>query len=303
MAENTKIEWAQHTFNPWVGCQRVSPGCEHCYAEAWAKRTGNDVWANKPRRRTKTWDTVRKWNREAARRPVGGPRPGVFCASLADVFEDRDELLPWRADLWELVEACPDLTWLVLTKRPENIARMVPRAWLAGEWPAHVWPGCTVEDQKHADKRLPHLLAVPAAVRWVSYEPALGPVDFQEFLGNRECVNCCRRHLGGIPGARPCPHCYAESEADVYDVMPGIHQIVVGGESGPGARAFSIEWARATVDQCRAAGVACFVKQLGSTPVFGDGGDYGPLQDKKGGDMSEWPSDLRIRQYPTGGGA
>src|SRR5262249_15728488 len=126
MAENSKIEWTDHTFNPWVGCQKVSSGCDRCYAEAWARRTGSIEWGPHAERRRPTadyWRNPYRWIRKAM-----GERKRVFCASLADVF-DNQASLEWRADLWALIRATQSLDWLLLTKRPENIAKMLPRDW------------------------------------------------------------------------------------------------------------------------------------------------------------------------------
>ena len=155
MGANSKIEWTHHTFNPWTGCQKVSAGCTNCYAESWAKRSGVVKWgANGTRRKTSksNWQQPIKWNREAQE---AGERRRVFCASLADVFEDRDDLVLWRHDLFDLIEETPHLDWLLLTKRPED-------AWLyltgmyAGDAPLpNVWLGTSVEDQQRAEERIP----------------------------------------------------------------------------------------------------------------------------------------------------
>ena len=171
MGRDSEIEWTHHTFNPWWGCTKVSPACENCYAEAWAKRVGSDVWGAKAERRffgAKHWKEPELWNDAAERL---GIRYRVFCASMADVFESRADLKPERAKLWEVITKTPALDWLLLTKRPQNIAKMVP--W-GKKWPDNVWIGTTVEDQKFAALRLPHLLALPAAVRFLSCEPLLG---------------------------------------------------------------------------------------------------------------------------------
>jgi protein gp37 len=303
MGESTKIQWTDHTFNPWWGCQRVSPGCEHCYAETFSKRVGLKVWGPTSERRffgDKHWREPLKWYMEAV---AAGVRRRVFCASMADVFEDRPELVPYRAKLWNLIWDTHGigggLDWLLLTKRPENIARMIPWGdqrmrtahWqYTGEEPwRNVWLGTTAEDQKRADERIPHLLAVPAAVRFVSYEPALDLVIFRKYLS-----------------------------------VGGLHWLIVGGESGPGARKFDIRWAQNAIVECRDHGAACFVKQLGALPYeeLFDGNyvlyrdtsprrywpDYdgfqvlqpkaGCIKDPKGGDWSEWPAELRVREWP-----
>jgi protein gp37 len=246
MAENSKIEWCDHTFNPWVGCTKVSPACDHCYAEGWAKRTGQaNLWAGERRRTTAAnWQQPLKWNRQAERE---GRRFRVFCASLADVF-DNQVPAEWRVDLWKLIRDTPALDWLLLTKRPQNIAKMLPGPaagydttisrllWLDG-WP-NVWLGTTVENQAEADRRIPHLLAVPAAVHFLSCEPLLGPVDL-------------------APWWKESP------PSSTYWHPNGLHWIIAGGESGPGARPMSIQWVRALRDQCLAAGTAFHFKQWG----------------------------------------
>lgn len=290
MGEQTEIAWTDHTFNPWWGCQRVSPGCEHCYAETFAKRVGLKVWGPQSERRffgDKHWREPLKWNRKAASE---GRRARVFCASMADVFEERADLVEPRARLVRLIAATPYLDWLLLTKRPENMLQLGAEAGLDPEgWLSNIWLGTTAEDQRRADERLPHLLEVPAAVRFVSYEPALGLVDFRRHLDSPECA--------------------------------GLDWIIVGGESGAGARPFDAAWAREVVRTCRDTGTWCFVKQMGARPYdsnvnasdwpdetrFVGLPDGAPvtvagagirLLDAKGGDMAEWPDDLRVREWP-----
>ena len=174
MAKNFRIEWTTHTFNPWWGCVKVSPACKHCYAESWAKRVGKNVWGINADRRffgDKHWAEPLKWNVAAG---ASGQRMRVFCASMADVFEDRRDLDVHRERLWKLIEATPNLDWLLLTKRPELVTRFAP--W-RDDWPPNVWLGTTVEDQKNAEERLPYLTSIPAAVRFISAEPLLGPVE------------------------------------------------------------------------------------------------------------------------------
>jgi protein gp37 len=232
VAENSKIEWCDHTFNPWVGCQKVSPGCDHCYAEGWAKRSGLVQWGpHADRRRTSeaNWRKPLKWAKDAR---GTGKRPKVFCASLADVFDNQ---VPeeWRADLWALIYKTPELDWLLLTKRPENIAKMCPaNNDVANEvrkrigidyWPwRNVWLGTTAEDQHHYDRRLPILKQTQAVVHFISYEPAIGPISI----------------VWGKPD-----------------------WLICGGESGGGARPMDLAWAREARDQCAASGIAYFFKQ------------------------------------------
>lgn len=240
MAEHSAIEWTDATFNPWIGCTRVSPACDHCYAERFSRRLGV-AWGPKgERRRTSeaNWRQPLAWDRKAAK---AGIRKRVFCASLADVFDNQ---VPetWRADLWELIAATPHLDWLLLTKRPQNIAKMLPQCWAAGQLSPNVWLGTTVENQTEANRRIPHLLAVPAVKRFLSCEPLLGPVDL-------------RRHLVG--------HEQAGIVGECVGWTPPLDWIIAGGESGPGARPAHPDWFRSLRDQCQAAGVPFFFKQWG----------------------------------------
>jgi protein gp37 len=245
MAENSHIEWTDHTFNPWEGCQKVGPGCDNCYAEARDIRfTGGAHWGpGAPRRRTSVanWLSPVKWNRDAA---VTGTRPRVFCASLADVFDNAVDPA-WRADLWRLTAATPHLDWLLLTKRPQNIINMLPDGWGDG-WP-NVWLGCTVVNQAEADRDVPKLLSIPAAVRFLSVEPMLGPVDLRGRTTGTGGVDALTGWVGGLYG----------------EYGPCINWVICGGESGPHARPMHPDWARSLRDQCKAAGVAFFFKQWG----------------------------------------
>lgn len=249
MAENSKIEWTDHTFNPWTGCTKVSPACDHCYAEGWAKRSGHVEWGphgNRRRTSESNWKQPLKWNREAE---AAGVRRKVFCASLADVFDNHKSILPtWRTDLWNLIRMTPWLDWQLLTKRPQNIARYLPEDWGNG-WP-NVWLGTTVENQEEADRRIPHLLAVPAALRFLSCEPMLGLIDLLRLQPKNatwlDCLNG-REHIGTATVS-------TESKID---------WVIVGGESGHGARPMHPDWARSLRDQCAAAGTPFFFKQWG----------------------------------------
>ena len=319
MGENSKISWTHHTWNPWWGCHRVSPGCEHCYAETFAKRTGHAVWGRTAPRRflRNPFAALVKMQHRAHHT---GERHRVFIASMADIFEAHPEPEvrarqdAIRAELWALVPSLASLDLLLLTKRPQNVREMVPAAWMRDGFPCNVWLGTTCEDQQRADERIPHLLDCPAAVRWVSYEPALGPVDFSPWLGynpsfgGRE-VDEHRSRLR---------NCSADGVED-RPRRPTLGWVIVGGESGGGARPFDVQWARDAVRQCREAGVPAFVKQLGARPhkVTGATGRFRTdpetgkrqveltierlwLRDPKGGDIDEFPEDLRVRQYPGG---
>jgi protein gp37 len=226
MAKYSPIEWTHHTFNPWWGCTKVSPGCKNCYAEIFSHRIGQDIWGPRADRRffgDAHWREPIKWNREAARADT---RRRVFCASMADVFENRTELAPVRERLWQLIADTPALDWLLLTKRPEHALTYAP--W-GRAWPENVWAGVTAENQRWAGKRIPLLLQIPTLIRFVSCEPLLGPVDLSKW----------------ITGERR------------------ISWVIAGGESGHKARPMNPEWARALRDQCRAAAVPFHFKQWG----------------------------------------
>lgn len=224
MGKDSKIEWTTHTFNPWWGCTKVSEACKHCYAESWAKRVGQNIWGAQADRRIfgdQHWREPLRWNTAAE---GAQHRPRVFCASMADVFEDRPELDQHRSRLWDLIESTPNLDWLLLTKRPENVTARV--RW--GEsWPENVWLGTTVELQKRADELLPHLAEIPAKVRFISAEPLLGPLDLRAWLG------------------------------------VAIDWVITGGESGPKARPASPDWFRSLMFQCMERDVPFHFKQWG----------------------------------------
>jgi protein gp37 len=237
MAGRSKIEWTDSTFNPWVGCTKINrargaaSACDFCYAEKWAKRSGQVAWGNSPRRRTTAayWSAAMQWN---ARAPIFqaklGRRQRVFCASLADVFDNQVDP-EWRADLFELIRACDQLDWQLLTKRPQNIRKMLPADWGAGY--ANVWLGTTAEDAQAYRERVSHLLTLSAVVRFVSYEPALGPLNSIE-----------------IDGETP-------------------DWIIIGGESGVRSdllRPTKPQWAREVIAECGRRNVAPFLKQWGT---------------------------------------
>ncbi len=267
--ENSKIEWTDHTFNPVIGCMKVSAGCTHCYAEALMdKRYGRAQWGPNTRRvRTSSsnWKKPIQWNATAK---ATGRRAKVFCASLSDVFEDHPDWVQPRNDLFNLIAETPHLDWLLLTKRPENINRMVADyagdcAWLAwnGVYPrTNIWIGTSVENQEQAEKRIPHLLNVEAPVKFLSCEPLLGPLNLEDLA---------------YEAAGPAWAGYNKL----------VDWIIVGGESGQKARSLQLEWARSLRDQCQAAGTAFFMKQLGG------------ISDKRH-DLTDFPEDLRIREFP-----
>ena len=237
MAISSKIEWTDSTFNPWVGCTKIHrPGgdpsaCDFCYAEKWAKRSGQVRWGNSPRRRTTNsyWGAPLKWNNRARDfQKKFGRRQRVFCASLADVF-DNQAAPDWRSELFDLIKSCDQLDWLLLTKRPQNIKRMLPTDW--GNGYANVWLGTTAEDARAYKQRVGALLKLPAIVQFVSYEPALGPLDAISIEGR-------------------CPD-----------------WIIIGGESGVRsdlARPTNPAWVRHVIAECRRENVAPFLKQWGT---------------------------------------
>ena len=319
----TSIEWTDATWNPVRGCSRVSRGCERCYAEGTARRFAGPgqpyeglVRLDAKGKPKAQWNGEVRFLPERLAEPLRWRRPRrVFVNSMSDLFH---EALAFEqiAAVFGVMAASPRHTFQVLTKRPER-ARAFFRFMMAGQsehgpseaiacgihaanhgadvdyfgitspWPIpNVWLGVSVEDQATADERIPALLQLPAAVRWVSYEPALGAVDFSRVK---------------VPDAPSPP-----SHATVLHAFRGfgsrLDWIVVGGESGHGARPFDLAWARSTVAACREAGVPCFVKQLGAAARDVSRG-YFPnselrLRNRKGGDMSEWPEDLRVREWP-----
>lgn len=235
MAE-TSIEWTRsatgepgYTFNPWIGCTRISPACDNCYAADWAKRHGQaELWMGERRRTTPdNWKKPLRWNRAAA---AAGIRLRVFCASLADVFDNQIDQA-WREDLWDLIRSTPHLDWLILTKRPQNIRHMLPADW-GDRGYGNVMLGTTVANQVEADRNVPLLLSVPAKVRFLSIEPMLGPVDLKHWMDE--------------------------------DREDRVHWVIVGGESGPKARPMHPAWIRSLRDQCRKAAALFFFKQWGT---------------------------------------
>jgi protein gp37 len=179
VAKDSVIEWTHHTFNPWWGCVKLSPACAHCYAETWARRFGDELWGGDAPRRFFSehhWREPLRWNSEAKKQ---GIRARVFCASMADVFEPRTDLDPWREKLWALIEKTPHLDWLLLTKRPGHIKNVYPWAHDPRE---NVWLGTTAENQRWATRRIERLIAVDAHVRFLSCEPLLSAVDLRPGL-------------------------------------------------------------------------------------------------------------------------
>jgi protein gp37 len=349
------IEWTDRTWNPIVGCTRVSPGCEHCYAERFVHR------GMAPQHRGLTvlgkgekgprWTGEVRVVHERLEVPISWKKPArVFVNSLSDLF--HDELTDIDiAEVFAVMARAKWHTFQVLTKRPERM-----RAWFewlrdaepstpdaaldtidaAPVWPLpNVWLGVTAEDQQRADERIPLLLDTPAAVRFVSYEPALGPVTLRdEWLHVGRC-----RAISPAPDRFRCgmpadhddhPHTALVPSGASWFGRPAVDWLIVGGESGHGARPFDLAWARSAVEQCNAAGVRVFVKQFGAKPIdsaLGDVLEGGyvhytrsiaeargmvgatpgytvephvvKLASRKGNDPSEWPAELRVREFPT----
>lgn len=330
--KDTKIEWCDHTWNPWIGCTKVSPGCANCYAAAMDKRFGGGHWGKgAPRRRTSAanWRQPLRWNKKTAYDcPACGStflqetsamkgmywecdcsctgtyctqrRPRVFCASMADWLDDEVPI-EWLADLLDLIRRTPNLDWQLLTKRPEDWrGRMLDaevwardntaeddRSSLLARWiglwrmsrepggpppPHNVWIGTTVEDQARADERIPHLLQIPARVRFLSCEPLLGPVDLESMWIDSIHADAAVRPLSGYVSSDGCYQPWT-------DKRHRLHWVICGGESGPGARPMHPDWARSLRDQCKADGVPFFFKQWGQ---------WGPLPDDADPDEEPW---------------
>jgi len=285
MGETSGIAWTDATWNPWIGCTKISPACANCYAEREraVKALGVEWGKGKPRHRTSAdnWREPFRWDRKCAKE---GRRMRVFCASLADVF---DEEVPdaWRDEVFATMALTPNLDWLVLTKRAAKMREYIEslgRDWvlrlskainrsdamirasdspgrLTPRWPLlNVWLGVTAEDQPRADDRIPDLLATPAAKRFVSCEPLLGAVDL--------------KHLDPKPfgaKANALSGKWAWTDGPIRTETPALDWVIVGGESGPKARPMHPDWVRSLRDHCAAARVPFFFKQWGEwSPVF-----------------------------------
>jgi protein gp37 len=274
MGKNTKIEWtgtplddgtiaSGHTFNPWIGCAKVSDGCKHCYAETLMDtRYGRVQWGPDGMRvktSEKYWKDPLKWNREAKEQ---GHPVKVFCGSLCDVFESRPDVAEWRLELLDLIEATPDLNWLLLTKRPGDVPRHTLRWW--DGWPDNVWLGASASTQEAANERIPLLLGVPAAGHFLSLEPLLEFVSLKpEWLKPPD----------------------------------GLDWLIAGGESGP--RECDVLWLYSLRMTAQLFGAKYFVKQLGTNPVL-DGQSlkgHFPLSGKNDR-MADWPHCIQVREYP-----
>lgn len=309
----TKIEWTDWTVNPIRAegpegqrghyCEKISPGCQHCYASRLQPRFRMQPFPEqRPRSLSLRMDARTLEAVLRRRKPTR-----IFWCDMTDMF---GEWVPigWIAACFGVMAATPQHTHQVLTKRAKRMCEVItqwpadPRWELAGAadavtgglvrvatqqpWPLpNVWLGVSAEDQQRADERIPHLLATPAAVRFVSAEPLLGPLDLTHRLGD-VCTECSRK-----------PQVHLSTECPAGYLRRGIDWVIVGGESGHGARPCDVEWLRSIVKQCADAGVACFVKQLGAN--FEGGIQHRRKRDRKGGDPAEWPEDLRVREWPV----
>jgi len=272
MSEQTKIQWTSASWNPWHGCRKVSDGCKFCYMYRDKSRYGQDP--------TKVVRSKTTFNQ-----PLKMTEPSlIFTCSWSDWFiEDADE---WRGEAWRIIKDTPHHTYQILTKRPENILKRLPDDWNKGY--ENVWLGVSVENQKTADERIPLILNVPARIRFLSCEPLLEEITLEDFL----------------------PYCFAHGIKRVWDFcLKSAHYgdefvkpdwIIIGGESGNHQGKFQfrpceIEWIENIVRQCKSAGVPVFVKQLGTYLS-----DKMNLKDSHGGDISEFPEHLQIREFPKG---
>lgn len=257
MGKHTGVEWCDHTFNIIFGCSKVSGGCKFCYADGIATRFGFDVWGPPATTARKTmsaayWQQPLRWNRAAVK---AGKIASVFCCSMGDVFEEHPTVRQEQQKLWALIDSTPNLFWLLLTKRPQNIRAHIPQSWL--ERPRrNVGFGTSCESQETAQQRIPHLVDVPAYLRFLSCEPLLGPLDLAAWLApvaNGDCGGCVDRHSEGTHWLGSIQH----------PAGAPIHWVIGGGESGPKARPCHPDWARSLRDQCVHYSTPFFWKQWG----------------------------------------
>lgn len=347
MADKSRIEWTEASWNPVVGCSRVSAGCDNCYAITMAHRiaamhpSGPYPGTTRKSKNGVDWTGVVKTLDERLDQPLRWKRPRrIFVNSMSDLFHPTVPF-DFIDQVFAVMALAPQHTFQVLTKRPERMAEYTNRPDMEGRiaetlhdmpieldsvWQIatqrgrtpgrrypydNIWLGTSVENQATADERIPHLLRCPAAVRWLSCEPLLGPVLLDD--GCNSWLTCDGRNRQSNEG-----EC-CESYAVHGDCFRGIDWLVVGGESGPKARPFNIAWARDLMGQCQAASVPCFMKQMGSFVVASQAELFNWSQPDsrirgvaahmkalrrlhlsgKGGDDSEWPRDLHVREYPT----
>lgn len=318
----TKIEWTEQTWNPMVGCSKISAGCQNCYAINQAYR--NDAMGQKldnpgrlayydglteKRGNRVEWTGVVRFVPEALEIPLKRKKPTVwFVNSMSDLFYESVSFEN-LCEIFDVMGSTPHHIYQILTKRPDRMAELVPLIYreLAAreglelsddfEPPSHIWLGVTVENQKAADELIPLLLQTPAAVRFLSCEPLLGGLN----LGRIRTLEAFSEDGPGTINALTGEMFDADRSIGHTD---NIDWVIVGGESGPKARPCDIDWVRSIIGQCDAMAIPCFVKQLGSKPVFSEH-DYPDCQEPwlvtgKGSNMDEWPEDIRVRQMPRG---
>lgn len=301
MAATSSIEWTGATWNPVVGCEAVSPGCAHCYAATMTRRLEAMGQADYTGLTTaKHFNGQIRLLPHKLDIPLKRRKPTTyFVNSMSDLFHEDvpDEFID---RVFAVMALCPQHTFQVLTKRAERMAAYISAAEnrvahvrdlnalefgtldCRPLWPLrNVWLGVSCEDQQRADERIPWLLKTPAAVRFISAEPLLGELEIKGFMHDSICFET----LDDIG-------CICSEPREVH-----LDWVIVGGESGPGARPMRLEWAQSIVEQCKDAAVPCFVKQLGAKPINFNGE---PLryEDRKGGDIETWPSNLRVRELP-----
>lgn len=264
MGKNTGISWTTSTANFWWGCMKVSSGCKYCYAETLADgRYNKGIWGPAPHtlreRKKGIWKDLPRWNRKAADQEEPWY---VFVQSMSDFFEDHPMVEPWREEALALISECKNLTFQLLTKRPQNVCEMIeagagvePQEWFSAN--PHVWVGTSVEDQQRADERIPHLLLIPASVRFLSCEPLLGPIVLHDVrYDSLVTINALKGYVSTIS---PPSKSFHEANIKAWP----IDWVIVGGESGKDARPMHARWARSLRDQCLKAGVPFFFKQWG----------------------------------------
>lgn len=300
MAQNSSIEWTTDTWNPLAGCTRASAGCDNCYAAKMSLRleamaladieAGRDPGgkrkyigiATKNGRGVPVFNGTINLDWEEFRRPFRWKKPRlVFVNSMSDLFH-KDVPDGFIIEAVKVMRDNPQHTFQVLTKRPDRMADFSHRYGNGADLPPNIWAGTSVEDQKAADERIPDLLRVRAAVRFLSCEPLLAPVDLERWLPIEWS------DVGG---------CYVPSHPYDPDAKSGINWVIVGGESGSKSRPLHMEWVYDIKQQCESAGVPVFIKQMGDNPYYA--GDRVDWLGKKGGDISKWPAELQVREFPT----
>lgn len=262
MSDKSKIEWTEATWNPWYGCIKISPGCKNCYMYREMERYGRDP---KVVTRSKT-----KFNDPLLWVKRGQPPKFCFTCSWSDFFIESADA--WRPEAWGIIRQTPQITYQILTKRPELIRDRLPADW--GDGYENVWLGTSVESRKYV-RRITELTKIKARVLWVSAEPLLDDLSLRWLSVFHENAPYIAQRKG--------------PSTDHLDGLRRLHWIVVGGESGPECRPMEAAWAREIAAQCKEAGVPFFMKQMGGKA------------DKRG-DLADIPEDLHIRQYPVAGG-